>query len=138
MTNELDKQPDQLRLLAEDRWDYCRIPGQFDPLPFQPDHIIAQQHGGETVLDNLAWSCLHDNKHKGPNIAGIDPVSGDLVPLFHPHAATSGTGDVIMRGMEPSSWDEPGSVGQRFEFWPLTIRTPRRFRADLMEEGVFF
>jgi hypothetical protein len=24
------------------------------------------------------------NKHKGPSIAGIDPISGQPVPLFHP------------------------------------------------------
>ena len=55
----------QLRHLTGDRCDYCRIPRRHDPLPFQLDHIIAQQHGGETVLGNLVWSCLHDNKHKG-------------------------------------------------------------------------
>ncbi len=27
-------------------------------LPFQIDHIIAEQHGGPTTLSNLAWSCL--------------------------------------------------------------------------------
>ena len=66
----------QLRQLARDQCDYCRLPTTYDPLPFQVDHIIAQQHSGETVIENLAWSCLHCNKHKGPNIAGIDPVSG--------------------------------------------------------------
>jgi hypothetical protein len=40
----------QIRELAEERCDYCRMPSALDPLPFQVDHIIAQQHGGETVL----------------------------------------------------------------------------------------
>ena len=53
-------------------------------LPFSADHIIARQHGGSTDLDNLAFSCLHCNRHKGPNIAGVDPTTGDLVPLYHP------------------------------------------------------
>ena len=66
----------RLRHLAGDRCEYCRLPSAFDPLPFQADHIIAEQHGGETLIENLAWSCLHCNKHKGPNIAGIDPVTG--------------------------------------------------------------
>ena len=35
-------------------------------------------------MDNLALACFHCNTHKGPNIAGIDPESGDLVRLFHP------------------------------------------------------
>ena len=85
----------QLRQLAGDRCEYCRLPTAYDPLPFQVDHIIAQQHGGETVIENLAWSCLHCNKHKGPNIAGIDPVSGQLVPLFHPR---NNIGNAILLG----------------------------------------
>ena len=51
---------DQVRRLADDRCDYCRIPRRFDPLPFPLDQIIAEQHGGETIVENLAWSCLHD------------------------------------------------------------------------------
>jgi hypothetical protein len=54
------------------------------PLPFQIDHIIAAKHGGQTVEDNLALACPHCNRFKGPNIAGIDPASGEAVRLFHP------------------------------------------------------
>lgn len=54
------------------------------PLPFQIDHIIAEQHGGSAVTDNLAFACPHCNRQKGPNIAGLDPESGNLVRLFHP------------------------------------------------------
>jgi hypothetical protein len=53
-------------------------------LPFQIDHIIARQHGGTAVLQNLALACFHCNRFKGPNIAGLDSVSGQLVRLFHP------------------------------------------------------
>jgi hypothetical protein len=54
------------------------------PLPFQIDHVIAEQHGGLAITGNLAFACPHCNRHKGPNIAGLDPQSGDLVRLFHP------------------------------------------------------
>ncbi len=74
----------RVRQAAGGRCEYYRMRRQFDPLPFQVDHIIAEQHGGETVFENLAWSCLHGNKYKGPNIASIDPLTGKLVPLFHP------------------------------------------------------
>jgi len=50
-------------------------------LPHQPDHIIARQHGGQTTADNLAFACIHCNRHKGPNIASIDPIYGDLKKL---------------------------------------------------------
>jgi hypothetical protein len=29
-------------------------------------------------------ACFHCNRFKGPNIAGVDPASGELVRLFHP------------------------------------------------------
>ena len=54
------------------------------PLPFQIDHIIATQHEGATEPSNLALACPHCNRHKGPNIAGLDAVTGQLVRLFHP------------------------------------------------------
>jgi hypothetical protein len=53
-------------------------------LPHQPDHIIAEQHGGETTPDNLALACIHCNRHKGSNIASLDPTTGTLTPLFNP------------------------------------------------------
>jgi hypothetical protein len=48
------------------------------------DHIIAMQHGGKTVLGNLALCCPRCNLYKGPNIAGIEPETGQLTRLFHP------------------------------------------------------
>ncbi|MBI3756736.1 MAG: HNH endonuclease [Deltaproteobacteria bacterium] len=124
----------QLRQLARDRCEYCRLPTAYDPLPFQVDHIIAQQHGGVTVIENLAWSCLHCNKHKGPNIAGIDPVSAQLVPLFHPRQ---------QRWERHFAWDGPVLLGRtrnaRATIQVLAINHPDfvAFRAELMEESVF-
>ena len=75
---------ESIRWVAGNRCDYCRIPDRLDPMPFQIDHIIAQQHGGTTSIENLAWCCFRCNKRKGPNIAGLDPVSGTVTRLFHP------------------------------------------------------
>lgn len=69
---------------AKNRCEYCRIPHPQYRLPFQIDHVVARQHGGATVGDNLALACFHCNRFKGPNIAGLDPDSGELVRLFHP------------------------------------------------------
>ncbi|MGO9259964.1 MAG: HNH endonuclease [Bryobacteraceae bacterium] len=69
---------------AQSRCEYCRLPASVYPLPFHVDHISARQHGGATVPDNLALACLHCNRHKGPNIAGRDPGTGQLGRLFHP------------------------------------------------------
>jgi hypothetical protein len=64
--------------------EYCRFSSQYAEAPFQVDHIVAQKHGGESVPENLALSCYNCNSYKGPNIAGIDPVSGKMVRLFNP------------------------------------------------------
>jgi hypothetical protein len=69
---------------AGDACEYCRLPQWLDVLPFQIDHIIAEKHHGPTAAENLALCCLNDNLHKGPNIAGLDPQTGALTPLFHP------------------------------------------------------
>jgi hypothetical protein len=53
------------------------------PLPFQVDHVRAEKHGGETIEANLALACPHCNRHKGPNIAGFDPETGQVVRLFN-------------------------------------------------------
>jgi HNH endonuclease len=58
----------------------------FYQTPFHIDHVIARKHGGSSAKDNLAYACFHCNTHKGPNIAGIDPNTGRLAPLFHPRA----------------------------------------------------
>jgi hypothetical protein len=74
----------QVARRAGGRCEYCGLPERFSAHRHEPDHIIAQQHGGETRLDNLALACLPCNRHKGPNIATIDPVSGKLTALFNP------------------------------------------------------
>jgi hypothetical protein len=50
------------------------------------DHVIAQKHGGPTELGNLALSCAVCNKHKGTDVASVDPESGQIVPLFNPRS----------------------------------------------------
>ncbi len=80
---------DALRLLVRNRahhtCEYCQLTARDAPfLAFQVDHIIARQHGGTDDLDNLALACLWCNLHKGPNLSGIDPESGEIIPLFHP------------------------------------------------------
>jgi len=68
-----------------DLCEYCRLPQSSSRIArFHIEHVIARQHGGPTEPDNLALACGYCNFHKGPNIAGIDPSSGQLVPLYHP------------------------------------------------------
>ena len=48
------------------------------------EHIVPRVHGGTDDFDNLALACIDCNLHKGTNLAGIDPETGRLTPLFHP------------------------------------------------------
>jgi hypothetical protein len=53
------------------------------------DHVLAQQHGGETHLSNLALAYMHCNRRKGPtSLAAIQkqPKSSGCLT----HAGISG------------------------------------------------
>ncbi len=75
---------DLVRRRAEDRCEYCLLPQEHSELTHHIEHIIAKQHGGGDDVDNLALACHRCNFRKGPNLTGVDPISGELVPLFHP------------------------------------------------------
>src|SRR5436305_1310587 len=64
--------------------EYCRMPQGFDPVTFELEHIIPEKHDGATELDSLALACFFCNRFKGPNLAGVDPETQQIVPLFHP------------------------------------------------------
>lgn len=74
----------EVRGRAARRCEYCLLPADCSEAPFQIDHIIARKHHGTDDTSNLALACYYCNNYKGPNIAGIDPLSGRLVRLFHP------------------------------------------------------
>ena len=70
---------------ADNACEYCRLPQKwYSPYKLQVEHIIARQHHGGDELDNLGIACIDCNLNKGPNIAGIDPLSLTLTELFHP------------------------------------------------------
>lgn len=73
-----------VRSRARWRCEYCRLPASEFKLVFTVDHVVARQHGGGTTLGNLAFCCPYCNSHKGPNLYGIDPASGQPCRLFNP------------------------------------------------------
>jgi HNH endonuclease len=92
-----------IRNLAGNRCEYCKIPQGPPRMRHVLDHVIATQHGGQTVTSNLALCCPRCNQFKGPNIAGIDPDTGQLTRLFHPRtdiwAAHFRYRDIILLGL---------------------------------------
>jgi len=119
---------------ARAQCEYCRIPQRLDVMPFCFDHIVAQKHHGLTTESNLAWSCFDCNSYKGPNIAGIDSETSQVVPLFNPR---------LMSWEEHFTWNGPELIGRtaigRVTIDVLKINDPERidYRRLLQEEGMF-
>ena len=64
--------------------EYCRRPEADSFLRYQVDHIIPVKHGGETVLDNLAYACPICNSYKGTDLGTLLEGTDDLIRIFHP------------------------------------------------------
>jgi hypothetical protein len=69
---------------AGNRCEYCLVHQDDAVATHQIDHVVAEKHGGQTVLQNLALSCVTCNLRKGSDLASFDPQSGAVVPLFNP------------------------------------------------------
>lgn len=69
---------------ARNYCEYCRCPGQFATESFTVEHTKPRQAGGETTLENLAWSCFGCNSHKHTKTHGTDLETGQQEPLYNP------------------------------------------------------
>ncbi len=123
----------RVRERAAHRCEYCLVPASISRFTFPVDHVIARQHRGGSTFGNLALSCPHCNHHKGPNVAGIDPVSGALTGLFNPRRH---------RWARHFGWDGPRIVGRtpigRTTIYVLDMNHPDRveLRRLLIVAGV--
>jgi hypothetical protein len=63
--------------------EYCRSQTHYATQAFSVEHILPRVQGGATRLDNLALACQGCNNHKYDKVEAPDPVSGQLVPLYH-------------------------------------------------------
>ncbi len=73
-----------VRERAARRCEYCQLHQNDTGLLHHIEHIVARQHGGLDDAGNLALACHRCNLHKGPNLTGIDPLTAEMAPLFHP------------------------------------------------------
>jgi hypothetical protein len=126
-----------VRRRATNRCEYCRLPEAASRLRHVLDHIIARQHRGGTVSEDLALCCGRCNQYKSPNIAGIDPVSKARVPLFDPRTQVWAEhfhyDGALLAGLTP--------VGRAtVEVLALAINLPIRVaaRRSLIETGTTF
>jgi len=73
-----------VRQRAAGRGEYCGLRQEQEPLAFHVEHITPRQHEGKDTEENLALAWHHCNLHKGPNLSGLDPQTGELTRLFNP------------------------------------------------------
>ena len=80
--------PESFRKIVPERalfkCEYCKTSEQNTFYRFQVDHIISLKHGGETVLENLAYACPICNRSKGSDLGTIITTEGPIIPFFHP------------------------------------------------------
>ncbi len=82
------QQRQHIRELAGDCCEYCRVAESDRLAKFQIDHVIPVKHGGSDDIDNLCLACLKCNGFKGPNVAALDPTTGEATKLYDPRKQT--------------------------------------------------
>lgn len=94
--------PDQLReqviVRAKERCEYCQTQ-QVIVISMEIDHMLPQSAGGKTELENLCYACISCNGSKLNAQVGIDPDTGENVPLFNPRTQS---------WLEQFRWSEDG------------------------------
>jgi 5-methylcytosine-specific restriction endonuclease McrA len=64
--------------------EYCRSQARYATQPLSVEHIIPRVKSGPTTLENLALACQGCNNHKYDKTEALDPLSGEIVPLYDP------------------------------------------------------
>lgn len=71
---------------AQNRCEYCKCSADFATETFAVEHIQPRSLGGDSSLENLAWSCMGCNSYKGSKINAADPETEEMTVLFHPRS----------------------------------------------------
>ncbi|MBG1270884.1 HNH endonuclease [Nostoc sp. WHI] len=81
--------PVKLQRQVRDRFSnccaYCRTAETLTVTTFEFEHIMPRSAGGETVLENLCLSCPSCNRYKAQSQTATDPLTEEIVSLFHPY-----------------------------------------------------
>jgi putative transposase len=111
--------------------EYCRMPQRYDELPFEIDHILAEQHGGKTVASNLARRvpCFRGSLGKSAKLA--------FAPRKHGKRRNAEVLSAMHR-KRVKSYNEPGHAHELtfscFRRLPLLSRDrSRRWFVDAMD-----
>jgi hypothetical protein len=66
----------------------------------QVDHIFPIVLGGKNDEDNLCLACGFCNQYKWTKVDGLDPITGEIVMLYHPRQ---------QRWDDHFAWNEAGT-----------------------------
>jgi hypothetical protein len=64
--------------------EYCHSLELLSANRFTIDHIVPRSLGGSDDIDNLALACRRCNERRYNFVAGIDPETQEIVPIFNP------------------------------------------------------
>jgi HNH endonuclease len=64
--------------------EYCHSLEEASAAQFSIDHILPRSVNGSDDLDNLALACQRCNGYRYNFTTGIDPNTGEVIPLFNP------------------------------------------------------
>jgi HNH endonuclease len=66
--------------------EYCHSPERLSANRFTFDHIIPKSLNGSDNIENLALACRRCNERHYNFVAGIDPETQEISPLFNPRS----------------------------------------------------
>ena len=78
------QQKADVKRAAQDCCEYCGSQEAYSPDSFSMEHIIPIVKGGTNDSANLANACQGCNNRKYVNTTAADPLTGELVSLYHP------------------------------------------------------
>ena len=81
--------------------EYCRSQERYATQPFSAEHSVPRRDGGRTTVENLTLAYQGCNNHKYTKTTATDPLSGVMVPLFHPRR---------QRWLDHFAWDSTYTV----------------------------
>ena len=64
--------------------EYCHSSERLSASRFTIDHVAPKSIGGSDELNNLALACRRCNQRRYNFVAGIDPETREVTPLFNP------------------------------------------------------
>ena len=75
---------DRIEERAGGRCEYCQAPQRVCGYRFHLEHVIPVAQGGSDAESNRALACASCNLAKADRISGRDPLTGEIISLFHP------------------------------------------------------